>query len=102
MGLLSSDRLLEALSGNGLSTSVGDAAEPVVVTFDPGTKLDAAFRRMQSSRIPAAPVRQNGAMVGLLTMDNILAFIRIREVMNGSGGDAHNRRRPLYPALDSR
>jgi Zn-dependent protease len=89
VGILSQRRLLEALSREGPAVSVGDVTDPAATTLDAREMLDAALGRMQSAACPMAPVLDAGRMVGVLTMDNVVELMSIREAL----GTEHDRGR---------
>jgi Zn-dependent protease/CBS domain-containing protein len=102
VGLLSYDRLREVLSREGPSALVGRVSEGVAVAFHPQERLDSAFERLQVAGLQIAPVLIDGSVVGVLTVDNVLAYLRLREAMGGRKGDSEGPNKPLHQALEPR
>jgi Zn-dependent protease/predicted transcriptional regulator len=94
VGILTQKRLLDLLSREGCSATVGGALERAAITVEPKEMLDAALERMQSTGCSMAPVVDSERTVGLLTLDNILEYISFREALGGKaahGGPAGGR-----------
>jgi stage IV sporulation protein FB len=78
-GILTRDNLILGLSQRGAESTVAEAMTADVPVVDPTLGFDAALQRLQESRLPAIPViDKTGALVGLLTKDNIADLILVR------------------------
>jgi len=83
-GLLTRRGLVEALSRTGPTTSVAEAMEPMPPPASPNDCLETVFQQMHQAEgkvAPVVPVIENGALVGLITMENIGEFVMIRTAM---------------------
>jgi Zn-dependent protease/CBS domain-containing protein len=78
-GILTRDNLIKGLSQKGPDSSVADAMTTGVPTVPPSLGFQEALDRLRSSRLPALPVVDlGGALVGLLTLDNITDLLLVR------------------------
>jgi CBS domain-containing protein len=78
-GILTRDNLIRGLSQNGPTSSVAHAMTTGVPTVQPTLGFQDALERLRASRLPALPVVDGaGALVGLLTMDNITDLLLVR------------------------
>jgi Zn-dependent protease/CBS domain-containing protein len=78
-GMLTRDNLIRGLSQKGPASTVADAMTTGVPTVSPSLGFQEALDRLRSSRLPALPVVDlGGALVGLLTLDNITDLILVR------------------------
>jgi CBS domain-containing protein len=78
-GLLTRDNLIRGLSQRGAESSVAQAMTTEVPTVPPTLGFQEAIERLRSSRLPALPVvNAAGALVGLLTQDNITDLLLVR------------------------
>jgi CBS domain-containing protein len=78
-GILTRDNIIRGLSQRGPGSTVAEAmtAQPPVVA--PTLGFEEALERLRSSGLPAIPVVDPaGALVGLLTLDNITDLILVR------------------------
>ena len=81
-GLLTRDNLIRGLSQKGPNSTVAEAMTPDVPTVTPSTGFQEAMDRLRDSRLPALPVVDaKGALVGLLTLDNITDLLLIRRAV---------------------
>jgi Zn-dependent protease len=100
LGILSQSRLLASLSANGPHSTVGDAIDETTTTVDAREMLDVALARMQAAGSQMAPVFEGGRMAGVLTTENVLEFMSIREALDRDGdGD---RAGSIPPPLSGR
>src|SRR5919107_5036899 len=78
-GILTRDNLIRGLSQRGADSSVAEAMTADVPTVAPSLGFEEALERLRSSRLPALPVVDAaGALVGLLTQDNITDYLLVR------------------------
>src|SRR3954447_11389995 len=77
-GLLTRDNLIRGLSQRGPQSTVAEAMSAGVPSVSPTLGFQEALERLRSSRLPALPVIDGGALVGLLTMDNITDLLLVR------------------------
>jgi Zn-dependent protease/CBS domain-containing protein len=78
-GMLTRDNLIRGLSQKGPNTTVAEAMTTGVPTVSPSLGFQEALDRLRSSRLPALPVVDlGGALVGLLTLDNITDLLLVR------------------------
>jgi Zn-dependent protease len=79
-GILTRDNLIKGLSQKGPDSTVAEAMTPGVPTLPPTLSFQEAMDRLRDSRLPALPVvDQSGALVGLLTLDNITDLLLVRK-----------------------
>ncbi len=78
-GILTRDNLIRGLSQRGPGSSVAEAMTPSAPVVPPTLGFQEALERLRSSGLPALPVVDaGGALVGLLTLDNITDLLLIR------------------------
>jgi Zn-dependent protease len=77
-GILTRDNLIRGLSQRGPQSTVAEAMSADVPSVSPSLGFQEALERLRSSRLPALPVIDGGALVGLLTMDNITDLLLVR------------------------
>lgn len=78
-GLLTRDHLIRGLTEKGPAAGVGEVMATVPETVDLDLPFDVALERLRRSNLPALPViGPDGALVGLLTLDNITDLLLIR------------------------
>lgn len=78
-GLLTRDNLIRGLSQRGPTSTVSEAMTADVPIVPPTLGFQEALERLRASRLPALPVVDgNGALVGLLTLDNITDLLLVR------------------------
>jgi Zn-dependent protease len=78
-GILTRDNLIRGLSQRGPESTVAEAMTTGVPTVPPTLSFQEALDRLRASRLPALPVVDlGGALVGLLTLDNITDLLLIR------------------------
>jgi CBS domain-containing protein len=88
VGVLTQERLVDALSRDDVSVPIGRIADGAVVTVDPNEMLDVAVERMRSADCPAAAVVLDGRTVGLLTLENVGEYLILRRAVGGRN-DSH-------------
>ena len=78
-GILTRDNLIRGLSERGPASIVAQAMTTDVPVVSPTVGFQEALERLRSSRLPALPVVDGaGALVGLLTQDNINDHLLVR------------------------
>ena len=100
-GILPSRDLLIALQQRGPDTQVSDVMRRDFVLLDTNEMLDAALARIHAAECcMTAPVMRGGALVGLLTSDNVSEFLRIASALGKQrsrhASVAMATSRPLY------
>lgn len=78
VGMLTRGGLLAALSRLGEDTPVARAMTQSVPTIEATNMLDEAFYRLQEAAATTAPVMDRGQLVGLLTVQSLADFVRLR------------------------
>lgn len=85
VGVLTRQTLLEALAhrgdGDAMARAVDSVMQRDVPVADAREMLDVALVRLQSAPARTMPVVSNGAMVGLLTMENVGEFVSIHSAL---------------------
>jgi stage IV sporulation protein FB len=80
-GILTRDNLIRGLSQRGPGSTVAEAMTSGAPIVAPTLGFEEALERLRSSGLPAIPVVDGGgALVGLLTMDNITDLLLVRRV----------------------
>lgn len=78
-GILTRDNLIRGLSQFGAGATVGQAMTSPVTPVAPTLGFDEALVRLRGSGLPALPVVDGrGALVGLLTLDNVTDLLLVR------------------------
>ena len=77
-GLLTRDNLISGLHARGPQSTVAEAMTSPVPVVAPTVGFQEALAKLKSSRLPALPVVEGGALVGLLTLDNITDLLLVR------------------------
>lgn len=77
-GILTRDNLISGLHARGPTSTVAEAMTAPVPTIAPTVGFQEALAQLRSSRLPTLPVVNNGALVGLLTLDNITDLLLVR------------------------
>jgi Zn-dependent protease len=78
-GILTRDNLIRGLNQRGPSSTVAESMTATAPVVTPTLGFQDALERLRSSGLPALPVVDAaGALVGLLTMDNITDLLLVR------------------------
>jgi len=78
-GILTRDNLIRGLSQRGPNSTVAEAMTSGVPVVSPNLSFSEALDRLRASHLPALPVvDMGGALVGLLTLDNITDLLLVR------------------------
>ncbi|HUK64377.1 MAG TPA: site-2 protease family protein, partial [Dongiaceae bacterium] len=88
VGVLSSVELITALSRAGPQASVGTVVHRSETSCDADDPLDDVLARVRGSGRAAIPVTKHGALVGLLTLDNVGELLLVRNAIRQFHGDA--------------
>jgi predicted transcriptional regulator len=77
-GILTQADLMKALSDREKYPTVTSAIQHKVNAVESFDMLDAAFEKLKSCNCHTLPVTLNSRLVGMLTMDNLNEYLRIR------------------------
>jgi len=83
MGILTQADLMKALSASDQHPTVSSAMQQNFEAVNSLDMLEAAFEKLKECNCHTLPVTINRKLVGLLTMDNIGEFLRIRAALAG-------------------
>jgi Zn-dependent protease/predicted transcriptional regulator len=78
VGVLTRDRLVRAFSELGPDAPVADAMRRDYVTAEESELLSTALDRLTQSRCRTLPVIKGGALVGMLSMDNLGEYLLVQ------------------------
>ena len=81
VGLLTRQRLIQALSERGHDATVGEVARVQCFTADADENLDDVFQKMRGEECSTVPVTEGGRLVGLLTMENVAELMMISSAL---------------------
>ena len=77
-GILTRSDLLQALTRSGRNASVGENMRRECATADASEMLEAVLARLQGHDCHTVPITERGALIGLVTMDNVGEFLMIQ------------------------
>ncbi len=80
VGMLSRNRLFQALQQGGTDRLIGEYMEPVCLTATPFDALDTVVQQMQQTRCGIVPVLWQDQLVGLVTNDNVIELVTLRNI----------------------
>ncbi len=81
-GLLTRENLIRGLRERGPESTVAEAMTSPAPTVSPSTPFQEGLERLRASGLPALPVVDTaGALVGLLTMENISELLLVRRAV---------------------
>lgn len=80
-GILTQGDLLSALSRHGQHSPVSSAMQQDFISVDAFDMLETAFRKLKECNCHTLPVIRNSRLVGLLTMDNLGEYMRIKDAL---------------------
>lgn len=86
VGMLTREALVKGLTQLGSYAPVSAVMEAGSFTVEANEGLATVSETMQARGVASMPVTQNGMLVGLLTMDSIREFLRLRAAMNPKTG----------------
>ncbi|MEZ4333770.1 MAG: site-2 protease family protein [Myxococcota bacterium] len=78
VGLLTRRDLLEGLARRGARSSVADSMQREFATIDASELLETAIQRLEGGSARTIPVTRGGALVGLVTVENVGELVAIR------------------------
>lgn len=81
VGLLTRHDLIQGLSEGGPQSRVADAMERDLQLVGPQDMLDAVLSRLDARQSSTAPVVQNGQLIGLLTADAVIEFLKLQAAL---------------------
>lgn len=84
VGVLARTDLLVALAKRGEDSLVSDAMRREFEIVDDAEMLETAFRRLQTCQCHTLPVLRRGALVGMVTMENVGEFVAIQAALETS------------------
>ena len=84
VGILTRKDLLKAITDRGQDSRVSEAMRANVMTITPAERVDRALGILQQSGMQTLPVVRDGALVGVLTSDNISEFLMVRAAQRGA------------------
>jgi len=87
VGVVTVDRLLEAVHPFLDAATVGQAYSSELVVVEPGTTFGEALHTLREHRITHLPVVDRGDVVGILSLYDVTE-LAVREVQQSKGGDA--------------
>lgn len=85
VGVLTEDRLMNAIAATGGSVRVGDVMATDFPSVDPDTPLASVIPAMISKRARLVPVHRNGRLAGILTGDAVRRFLEIQRRLTARG-----------------
>ena len=86
VGMLTRTQLAAALEVHGAGARVGDVVLPDTHFADPAEPLEAAIQRMRETARTALPVLHRGALVGLITLENVGDLLLVRNALRRFAG----------------
>ena len=93
VGILTRRDLLTALARQEQRAPVAQVMRRDFLVADPSDMLDITFQRLQGHQCHTIPVVRGGALVGLLTMDNVGEFLSVQTAIGGQpAAEARSRR----------
>ncbi len=93
-GLLTRSDLLAGLARAGRDALAGNHAKTEISSVEASSPLIAAVARLREGHGPCLQVVDQGETVGLLTLENVGEFLRVREALAGEGNLSVDPDRP--------
>jgi Zn-dependent protease len=90
-GVLTRSDLLSALAQRGREAPVAEAVQRECLTADVSEMLEAVLARLQARDCRTLPVTEHGALVGLVTMENVGEFLMIQAAQQKNAVSALRR-----------
>jgi Zn-dependent protease len=81
VGVLTRADLIVALQRTGAETPVGQVVARTGPTAEAGEPLEQVFQRMRESRASALPVLSGGALVGVVTLENVTELLLVQDAL---------------------
>ena len=89
VGVLTRSDVERGLSANEVNASVESVMHRRAQTAHPSDMLDAVLARLQPPGSAPIVVLKNDAVVGILTVENITAFVALRDIRRASFARVH-------------
>lgn len=83
VGMLSRTDLVRGLHEHGREAAVETVMRRDIPVLEASRTPEYALQLLASSRATAIPVLQDGALVGLLTQDNVMEYLMLRQAVSG-------------------
>jgi len=83
VGVLERERLFTVLTQSGELTPVADVMTPNILVIPATAPLEEALMQLQDSAVPMAAVEHGGRLAGILTLENAVEFLRLRQAQAG-------------------
>jgi len=83
---------MEALDEEGDLGLVSQAMKTDFQTVEATERLESVFERLQNCDCESMPVTRNGALVGILTLENVGEFLMVQSALRGTAGAVARRR----------
>jgi CBS domain-containing protein len=77
-GMLTRTHLLTALTRSGRDAAVADSMTAECATADASEMLEAVLRRLKGGDCRTIPITEHGALIGLVTLDNVGEFLMVQ------------------------
>ena len=77
-GMLTRSHLLTALTRSGRDAAVADSMTAECATADASEMLEAVLRRLKGGDCRTIPITEHGALIGLVTLDNVGEFLMVQ------------------------
>ena len=90
-GMLTRSQLLTALTRSGRDAPVGDNMTPGCATADASEMLEAVLGRLKGADCRTIPITEQGALIGLVTLDNVGEFLMVQAAERRSPAPARDR-----------
>jgi Zn-dependent protease/predicted transcriptional regulator len=87
VGVLTRDRLVDAIGRRGMDAPVGAVIERDQTHVEASDPLDTVLAGLRQGGRGALPVTDHGALVGLLTLDNVGDLLLVRQALRRQMGD---------------
>jgi Zn-dependent protease len=84
VGILTRRDLLTGLAQHGPATPIRDVMQRQFEAVEPSEMLETAFRRLEGCECHTLPVVRGGALVGLITMENVGEFVAIHAAIESA------------------
>lgn len=85
VGLLTRKQMMKAIADEGREARIGDVIDSGCLTIEDTETLDEAFLRIQETDVTTLPVLRRGALVGLLTLENVGEMMMIHSALQKAG-----------------
>lgn len=80
-GILTRNDIIRALAEKGSDASISDVLNPGVLRLETTVPIDESYRKMTEMSTDMAVVTENGKMVGVIDIENILEFMMIKSAL---------------------